>query len=316
MTNRERGRYREGELFAVQLTDGGFGLGVVARGRFLSAYGYGIVLCYFFGPRLEAVPETPPDLRPTDTVWIKVFDNQAIENGDWPIIGPHPRFDRREWPIPDFCRRDDVNNKFYRQRLHPDDPSRLLKETRISVEEAARMPIGGGTTFSGPNNPFLSGLLQDGPIDPSKKYSLHDRSLDWARIVTEAQQRLSRVHFWHRPIKDPEPHAGNDAVSPEHAVILYLPLVDSGLEVAGLPLHQLEERLLAVIEKNNAGEFDGDLLGPENATLYMYGPDADQLFAAIKPVLDALPLPKGSEAVKRYGGPGDPRTNEIRVDLV
>lgn len=307
--------YREGEVFAVPLKGGGFALGVVARGRVLLAEGYGEVLCYFFGPRRESLPDAAPDLRPTDTVWITVFDNQAIERGDWPIIGPHPSFQRGEWPIPEFCRRDDINQKFYRLRLHPDDPSRLVDETRISAEEAARLPLGGGLAFSAPRNRFLSILLEEGPIDRRYVRVIHARTLDWARIVSEAQQRLSNGQKTEPGAGDPQLDPGTEPVTPEHAVILHLPLVGFDMEVAGLSLRELEERIRGAIEANDAGEFDGDLLGPEDATLYMYGPDVDSLFDAIKPVLEALPLPKGSQAVKRYGEAGDVRAKEIHVDL-
>jgi len=38
--------------------------------------------------------------------------------------------------------------------------------------------------------------------------------------------------------------------------------------------------------------------------VYMYGPSAERLFAAVLPVLKKFRAPKGSYVVKRYGKPG------------
>ena len=50
-----------------------------------------------------------------------------------------------------------------------------------------------------------------------------------------------------------------------------------------------------------------------DGTLYMYGPDADRLFAAIKPALEACAFMKGAVAKLRYGPPAaDTREREVR----
>jgi len=305
---------KEGDVFGVPLAAGGFALSVVARSGMLPNDGYGEVLCYFFGPRLHALPEVPPDLRPEDTVLIKVFSNHAIEDSTWPLLGSHPDFNREEWPTPDFSRRDDTNQKFYRVHLHPDDPSRTLNEWEITAGEAASLPTGGGVAFSAGRNSFLSLLLQEESLDPRYVGVIEARALDWPRVVREAQQQLredptlAQLHA-----EDPQSSSGDDQKT-EHAVILSFP-VTSSLEVGGVPLQALEDRLADAIDMHDAGEFDGDVLGPDDATLYMYGPDADRLFAAIRPVLKRVRFPIGSYVVKRYGDPGDPDVKETRVDL-
>jgi hypothetical protein len=40
--------------------------------------------------------------------------------------------------------------------------------------------------------------------------------------------------------------------------------------------------------------------------LFLYGPDADKLFAGVEPVLRNYPLCQGAKVVLRYGGPGAP----------
>lgn len=52
----------------------------------------------------------------------------------------------------------------------------------------------------------------------------------------------------------------------------------------------LEDLLADVIEKSNTGELDGHETGPESTTIFTYGPDADRLFDAMKPVLTSYPL--------------------------
>ena len=71
-------------------------------------------------------------------------------------------------------------------------------------------------------------------------------------------------------------------------------------------IYALEERLAEAIEKADAGEFDGDEWGGGYCQFFMYGKDADKLFAAIGPVLLAntnLPI---THAVRRYGPLGGP----------
>lgn len=100
---------------------------------------------------------------------------------------------------------------------------------------------------------------------------------------------------------------GPEDPGPEQAVIVHV--------VAGedsLFLDLIEEPLIEAIEVSDVGEFDGNLIGAEEAVLYMYGPDANALFAAIAGVLQDADLPAGSYAIKRFGGPG---ASEERVNL-
>ena len=77
-------------------------------------------------------------------------------------------------------------------------------------------------------------------------------------------------------------------------------------------LDEIEDPLIEVIERSGVGEFDGNVMGPDGAVLYMYGPDADAIWNAIEPVVRAARLGPGSYVVKRYGDPGAP---ESRVEL-
>lgn len=89
----------------------------------------------------------------------------------------------------------------------------------------------------------------------------------------------------------------------EHAVIVYFQYHSTDLQ----PIFTLEDELEAAIQKASAGEFDGNEV-PVNggeASLYMYGPDGDALFAAVKPALETSDLMKGARVQIRYGPPED-----------
>ncbi len=92
---------------------------------------------------------------------------------------------------------------------------------------------------------------------------------------------------------------------PEQAVIVHL-------DGTGLPdrtcqeydTATLEDRLSARIRRDALGEFDGNEFGPTETVLFMYGPDAERLFAGIEPILREYPLCHGARVVIRRGAPG------------
>jgi hypothetical protein len=90
---------------------------------------------------------------------------------------------------------------------------------------------------------------------------------------------------------------------PEHAVLVYLTYSSSDLD----PLYALEDELANAINEAQAGEFDGNDVAADgsDAILYMYGPDADALFEAVRSTLERSPLLKGARVVLRYGPPAD-----------
>lgn len=63
----------------------------------------------------------------------------------------------------------------------------------------------------------------------------------------------------------------------EQAVIVHFDFAADSLE----PLHDFEEQLEAAIAEAEVGEYDGHEIAVDlsDGTLYMYGPDADALFA-------------------------------------
>ncbi len=100
---------------------------------------------------------------------------------------------------------------------------------------------------------------------------------------------------------------------PEQAVLVHL-------DGTGLPdqvyeeydLATLEDQLIDVIERDGLGGFDGNEIGPEETTLYMYGPDAQRLYTGIEQTLRAYPLCQGARVEIRRGGPGAEQ-REVRL---
>jgi hypothetical protein len=76
----------------------------------------------------------------------------------------------------------------------------------------------------------------------------------------------------------------------------------------------LEDKLIAEIDRLSIGEFDGNEFAVDgtSATFYMYGPDADRLFAGIEPTLRSDPRCRNARVEIRRGVPGAP-VREVRM---
>ena len=117
--------FSEGSVILVPLRKGGFARGVVAR------TGKGkVLLGYFFGPRL-ASPEVVSlhDLDPGKAILRLRFGALGLINGEWPVLGNVPNWNRAAWPMPDFVRRDPLGRLKPRLVRHSDDdPNRVEAE--------------------------------------------------------------------------------------------------------------------------------------------------------------------------------------------
>ena len=69
-------------------------------------------------------------------------------------------------------------------------------------------------------------------------------------------------------------------------------------------LSTLEDLLSEQIEPDGIGELDGHETGPTQTTIYLYGPNAEELFSRVQPVLATYPLCQNGRVVVRRGGPG------------
>jgi hypothetical protein len=98
-----------------------------------------IALGYFFGPRLDGLPgpEHLAGLRPADAVIVGRFGDLGLWEGEWPVLGPSPGWDRAEWPVPVFVYQDPIlKGTWWRRFYDPDDPDPLWhRQERIPAGE-------------------------------------------------------------------------------------------------------------------------------------------------------------------------------------
>jgi len=99
--------------------------------------------------------------------------------------------------------------------------------------------------------------------------------------------------------------AGESVVVPfgiTEGVAIYLDGITQAPEVyASTSAQVLLDQLLDTL--GDDGDFRGSWKGPTETALYLYGLDAEQLFATIEPVLRAYPLSQNARVVLRHGHP-------------
>jgi hypothetical protein len=136
--------YGEGDVFAVPLHDGGYGIGLAAR-----MDGEGSVLGYFFGPRYDELPELAevPAFNPVDSVLIQIFGDVGLVRGQWQVLGRLPGWRREEWPMPAFGRHEELTDRYLRVEYADDDPNGRPQETVISRAEFEHLPEDGLAGF-------------------------------------------------------------------------------------------------------------------------------------------------------------------------
>jgi hypothetical protein len=100
--------------------------------------------------------------------------------------------------------------------------------------------------------------------------------------------------------------SGDNRVAEADAQAVLVYLRGSGLPdelYENFDVATLEDQLEEAINSAGLGEFDGNEFGPEEIVLFMYGPNAEAIFAAIRPVLQSCPLCQGARIEIRPGGP-------------
>lgn len=129
--------YSEGSVFLIPLRKGGYARGVIARA---SPKGKAL-LGYFFGPRLPSADQAIiDDLNPGDAILRVIFGDLGFINGEWTILGKVPNWDRTEWPMPDFVRRDPVGRrKSVLVRYSDSDPMQI--EAEFPIEDDSGLAV-------------------------------------------------------------------------------------------------------------------------------------------------------------------------------
>ncbi len=119
--------YKEGDVFAVPLRTGGYAIGVIAR---VSADKSGGLLGYFYEKKFESVPsmDSIGSLNPDKAVRVLKFGDLSLLKKEWPVIGSVPRWERKNWPLPAFVRKDDLSKKAWRIHYSDDNIHEVIGE--------------------------------------------------------------------------------------------------------------------------------------------------------------------------------------------
>jgi len=78
-----------------------------------------------------------------------------------------------------------------------------------------------------------------------------------------------------------------------------------------------EKGFESAVNASGLGDYDGNELAVDGSdgSMYMYGPDADRLFAFVRPRLEAAAFLKHVRVTLRYGSVDDPKAREVVVKL-
>ena len=89
----------------------------------------------------------------------------------------------------------------------------------------------------------------------------------------------------------------------QHAIIAHFEYAVESLDA----LYAVEEQLEAAINAAGVGEFDGMEIAVDlsDGSLYMYGPNAEALFAAVPPILAGAECLHNTRVTLRFGPPED-----------
>ncbi|MYZ07462.1 hypothetical protein GT028_08785 [Streptomyces sp. SID2999] len=126
--------YSPGDTFAVPLRDHGYALGVVAR-----ADGKGIVLGYFFGPRIESIKGLPKvrSFEAESAIKVCRCGDLGLIRENWPVVGRVESWDPAQWNVPDFCRNGDI------RVVYDSDSLVVSREERLDSRECRLLPQDG-----------------------------------------------------------------------------------------------------------------------------------------------------------------------------
>jgi hypothetical protein len=90
---------------------------------------------------------------------------------------------------------------------------------------------------------------------------------------------------------------------------------DSATDDERTTIRALSDELERAVAGEEVGDLDRAEFAPGMCTLYVYGPDADQLFSVIEPILRASSLEKQILVIKHYGDPTDLETRQATIKL-
>ncbi len=138
----KRSLFNEGDWFSIPLGNTGHAVGVVAR----KPRNGNDVLGYFFGwyGRVAPTLKDVENYAPSEAVAICIFDDSALANGSWHVLGQAHAWIRDRWPVPDFGQQipSGLGKSAQTWRVHypDDDLNSSPTYTPITMDAYARLP--------------------------------------------------------------------------------------------------------------------------------------------------------------------------------
>lgn len=121
--------YEEGDVFAIPLPSGGYARVVIAR-----ADGKGIVLGYFYGPRIADTEHlSGSELRPEDAIRVGFVGDLGITS-TWRSVGKLNGFSRARYPVPVF-HREVLLTPTVLKVYYDEDTLNVVREERLAPGE-------------------------------------------------------------------------------------------------------------------------------------------------------------------------------------
>ena len=136
--------YEEGAVFALPLEDEGYGIGIITRRK--PGRGNHGLFGYFFDQRFDKIPDISniSNLTPDSAVLSLMFGDLGLHRKTWTVIGDLPKFDRCDWPFPEFFKMPAPLHNPHAEvtvtQYDDKDPGNILGCFRISREEAKKYP--------------------------------------------------------------------------------------------------------------------------------------------------------------------------------
>jgi Immunity protein 26 len=135
MNRMQKIKPKEGDVVRVDLEDGRFALGVLARvetTRPRKPYG---IFVYFFGPYSNAdkLNSFIPQLSSKDAIARLNTSALDIYSGKWKTIGSIANWKKVNWPFPNFYFKDDFTGKIYLKVISESDLATCLDQVQIQT---------------------------------------------------------------------------------------------------------------------------------------------------------------------------------------
>jgi hypothetical protein len=152
MMKKKKIKVKEGDVFAVPLRQGGYGIGIITREHKTITMGYFFKTIYTEPP--VQVPESI--LRKENVALIVKFSSMGIENGEWPLLETEFIFKREDWPIPVLMMQHPLTEKYYAVVY---DETLINEERYLITEQEAKKLFSHGLFGYGALEKKLSTLL-------------------------------------------------------------------------------------------------------------------------------------------------------------